>query len=223
MALKFIRKCLQRVCLGSRSDSTAYVKHLKRLGVTVGEGTVFYEPSTNIIDIQNPQLLKFGDNVRVTAGVKILTHDYSWSVITGVYGECVGGVAPTQIGNNIFIGIDSIITAGVTIGDNVIIGAGAVVTKDCQSNSVYAGVPAKKIMSLDEFYNKRKKEANNNISKILSIVGDSDEAKEKYLREYAFFDGTIIADREKLMRDTGYYEKSISFYSKSNMNDTRKL
>lgn len=162
--------------------------------------------------MQNPQLLVFGDNVRVTAGAKILTHDYSWSVITGVYGECVGGVAPTIIGSNVFIGMGSIITAGVTVGDNVIIGAGAVVTKDCQSNSVYAGVPARKIMSLEQFYIKRKREALNNISKILSIVGDSDQAKEKYLREYAFFDSTIIADRAKLMKDTGYYEIANQYY-----------
>lgn len=213
MALNLIRKCLQRILWGAKSENATYIKYLKKQGVKVGEGTVFYEPSTNIVDIQNPQLLVFGDNVRVTAGAKILTHDYSWSVVTGVYGECVGGVAPTIIGSNVFIGMGSIITAGVTVGDNVIIGAGAVVTKDCQSNSVYAGVPAKRIMSLEEFYNKRKNEAPNNISKILSIVGNSDYAKEKYLREYAFFDSTIIADREKLMRDTGYYEKSMLFYS----------
>lgn len=214
MNLNFIRKFLERILLGARACNTTYIKYLKKQGVKVGEGTVFYEPSSNIIDVQNPELLMLGDNVRITAGVKILTHDYSWSVITGGYGECVGGVAPTQIGNNVFIGVDSIITAGVTIGDNVIIGAGSVVTKDCQSNSVYAGVPARKIMSLEEFYIKRKKEAPNNISKILRIVGNSDCAKEKYLREYAFFDSTIIADREKLMRDTGYYEKSALFYSK---------
>jgi maltose O-acetyltransferase len=52
--------------------------------------------------------------------------------------------------------MNAVITCGVTIGDNVIIGAGSVVTKDCQSNSVYAGVPAKRIMSIEDFYNKRK-------------------------------------------------------------------
>ena len=51
--------------------------------------------------------------------------------------------------------MDAIITAGVQIGENVIIGAGSVVTKNCDSNGVYAGCPAKKIMDLDQFYYRR--------------------------------------------------------------------
>lgn len=69
----------------------------------------------------------------------------------------MGASGRVTIGNNVFIGMDSIITAGVQIEDNVIIGAGSVVTKDCASNSVYAGCPAIKIMSLDEFHDKRQK------------------------------------------------------------------
>lgn len=69
----------------------------------------------------------------------------------------MGASGRVTIGNNVFIGMDSIITAGVQIGDNVIIGTGSVVTKNCESNSVYAGCPAKKIMSLDEFCGKRYK------------------------------------------------------------------
>lgn len=196
---------------GARATNDTYIEYLKKQGIVIGKGTVFYEPLTNIIDVQNPRLLTFGDNVRITAAVKILTHDYSWSVIAGVYGECVGGVAPTCIGSNVFIGMDSIITAGVTVGDNVVIGAGAVVTKNCEPNSVYAGVPAKKIMSLEEFYRRRKNEAYNNIARICDIVGNSTE-KDKYLREYAFFDSSIVADRDKLMNDTGYCGRIKNFY-----------
>lgn len=212
MAFEFIRKCMMRLLYGARATNDTYIKYLRKQGIRIGKGTIFYEPATNIIDIQNPKLLSLGDNVRVTAGVKILTHDYSWSVITGVYGECVGGVAPTQIGNNVFIGMDAVITAGITVGDNVVIGAGAVVTKNCEENSVYAGVPAKKICSLEEFYNKKKNEVYDNILKIVDIVGNEKEIKEKYLREYAFFDNTLAVDREKLMRETGYYDKAKKFY-----------
>ena len=41
--------------------------------------------------------------------------------------------------------MNTIIERNVKIGDNVVIGAGSVVTKDCESNGVYAGVPAKKL------------------------------------------------------------------------------
>ena len=43
----------------------------------------------------------------------------------------------------------------VLIGDNVVVGAGSLVTKDCKSDSVYAGVPARKLMSINEFFDKR--------------------------------------------------------------------
>lgn len=42
------------------------------------------------------------------------------------------------------------------VGNNVVIGAGSIVTKDCEENSVYAGVPAKRIMNIDEFLMKRR-------------------------------------------------------------------
>lgn len=45
---------------------------------------------------------------------------------------------------------------GTKIGDNVIVGAGSVVSGVVPSNSVVAGVPAKVICTLDEYYVKRK-------------------------------------------------------------------
>ena len=52
---------------------------------------------------------------------------------------------PIIIGKNVWIGRNSCILGNVTIGDNAIIGAGSIVTHDVEKNSVYAGVPAKKI------------------------------------------------------------------------------
>ncbi len=49
------------------------------------------------------------------------------------------------IGNNVWIGYDAIIMAGVNIGDGAIIGARAVVTKDVEPYSIVGGVPAKEI------------------------------------------------------------------------------
>ena len=55
---------------------------------------------------------------------------------------------PVRIGNGCWIGARAIILPGVSIGNGCIIGAGAVVTRDCEANSLYAGVPAKFIKRL---------------------------------------------------------------------------
>jgi acetyltransferase-like isoleucine patch superfamily enzyme len=47
--------------------------------------------------------------------------------------------------DNVWIGANSVITAGVTIGKNAIIGAGSVVTKNIPAYSVAVGNPARVI------------------------------------------------------------------------------
>ena len=49
------------------------------------------------------------------------------------------------IGNDVWIGYEAVIMAGVRIGDGAIIGARAVVTKDVEPYSIVGGVPAKEI------------------------------------------------------------------------------
>lgn len=49
------------------------------------------------------------------------------------------------IGNDVWIGYDAVIMAGVTVGDGAIIGTRAVVTKDVEPYSIVGGVPAKEI------------------------------------------------------------------------------
>ncbi len=67
-----------------------------------------------------------------------------------------GNVRPTDIGNNVFLGWGATVLAGSTIGDNVIIGAGSVVVGKVECNSVYAGNPAKRIMSIETYLENRK-------------------------------------------------------------------
>ena len=55
---------------------------------------------------------------------------------------------PVNIGDNVWIGGNSIIFPGVTIGDNVTIGAGSIVTKDIPENVLAFGNPCKIITNL---------------------------------------------------------------------------
>lgn len=153
---------IKKIIYKERASEKDLIYYLRRSGAKIGENVRIWAPQKSRIDLSCPWLLQFGDNVRITEGVVILTHDYSWSVIKKYSsekiqeGQILGAMSPVKIGNNVFIGMNAIITRGVSIGDNVIIGAGSVVTKDCESDSVYAGNPAKKIMTIEEYYNKRK-------------------------------------------------------------------
>jgi acetyltransferase-like isoleucine patch superfamily enzyme len=56
---------------------------------------------------------------------------------------------PIIIGDDVFIGANSIILKGVTIGDRSVIGAGSVVTKNIPNNEIWAGNPIKKIRNIE--------------------------------------------------------------------------
>lgn len=69
-------------------------------------------------------------------------------MLNHAYGLKLDAVGKVDIGSDVFVGYQAIIMPGVTIGDKVIVAAGSVVTGDVPSNSVVAGVPARRICSL---------------------------------------------------------------------------
>ena len=50
---------------------------------------------------------------------------------------------PVRIGNNVWVGSNTVIMPGVTIGDNAVIGAGSVVTRDVPANVIAFGNPCR--------------------------------------------------------------------------------
>lgn len=98
------------------------------------------------IDANWPWLISVGDDVTLASNVRILAHDASTAKV-----GAKTKVGIVRIGNNVFIGADSIVLCNTRIGDNVIIGAGSVVTHDIPANSVYAGNPARYICSFEEY------------------------------------------------------------------------
>jgi len=52
---------------------------------------------------------------------------------------------PVRIENDVWVGANCIINAGVTIGEGAIVASGSVVTKNVKANSIVGGVPAKLI------------------------------------------------------------------------------
>ena len=113
-------------------------------GATIGNNVTVYSAKNTTIDETSLQHIFIGDNTQITAGVIILAHDYSYSVLGNIYGELPRQQRDTIIGKNVFIGMNSIILMGSN-------GAGSVVSGRIPSNTVCAGNPAKIICSLDQF------------------------------------------------------------------------
>ena len=122
---------------------------LIKRGLKVGKN--FSKQSGCYIDPSHCFLITIGDNVTFSINVTLLAHDASMK--NKLDYARIGSIV---IGNNCFIGANSTILPGVEIGDNSIVGAGSVVTKSIEKNSVYAGVPAKKICTLETFLEKQK-------------------------------------------------------------------
>ncbi len=77
--------------------------------------------------------------------------DPAWRKIVGInekdnyYKKIWKSDKSTLIGNDVWIGINSIVMRGVKIGDGAIIGAGSIVTKDVEPYSINVDVPSKTI------------------------------------------------------------------------------
>lgn len=131
-------------------------QHIRHNGGIIGNNTVVSDPKFTKIDLSRPYLLDIGDYCVISSGTTILTHDYSLSTIRRKYGEWIGEGGTIHIGNNCFIGMDSILLMGTSIGDNCVVGAGSVVKGKFPDNVVIAGNPARIICDLEEYYQKRK-------------------------------------------------------------------
>jgi acetyltransferase-like isoleucine patch superfamily enzyme len=88
--------------------------------------------------------LEIGSNCSISAGVQIYSHDSVEWATSG--GSAPYSYAATRIGNNCYLGPNTIIAKGVEIGDGSIIGANSFVNRSFPAESKLAGSPAKLIV-----------------------------------------------------------------------------
>lgn len=140
------------------NNQSFFINSLRKCGVSIGNNVLFVKPSSSTIDLTSPYLISIGDNVCISKGFSVFTHDYSSFVERMITGEVLGGVDKVSIGSNIQIGANVTVLMGTTIEDNVIIAAGAICKGHLKSGYVYGGVPAKQISTVESFIAKRRQD-----------------------------------------------------------------
>ncbi|NTS76900.1 acyltransferase [Catenovulum sp. SM1970] len=131
-------------------------KH-KKSGASIGDNTLLI--NCTLSSSSKGDKFIIGRNCTLT-GVTLLAHDASPTLFLPELINREFSYLPKsrnsyrktiKIGDNVFIGWNSIVLPGVKVGSNVVIGAGSVVCKDIPDNVVVAGNPAKIIKPLDDY------------------------------------------------------------------------
>ncbi len=152
---------------------TIYLKNaITNPAISVGDYTMYHdfvhdprEFEKNNVLYQYPingDRLKIGKFCSIACGAKFLFNSanhalgslstYPFPIFADAWGldwkrvtEAWDNKGDITIGNDVWIGYEAVILAGVTIGDGAIIGTRAVVTKDVPPYTIVGGVPAKPI------------------------------------------------------------------------------
>ncbi|MBU9737394.1 sugar O-acetyltransferase [Diplocloster agilis] len=105
----------------------------------------FANYNCTILDVAK---VRIGDNCQMAPNVSIYTAGHPVHPLTRNTAYEYG--IEVTIGDNVWIGGNTVICPGVHIGDNVVIGAGSVVTKDIPDWSIAAGNPCKVIRKITD-------------------------------------------------------------------------
>lgn len=135
------------------------VSLLRFMGAKVGRKVFIYPgvwitPGRNLVLGDGVDLAKdviittsggvfIGDRTLIGYRTQILSANHTIPPIGEPFPVSGDKYAPIKIMNDVWIGANCIVTAGVTIGEGAVIAAGSVVTKDVPSNAIVGGVPAK--------------------------------------------------------------------------------
>jgi len=102
--------------------------------------------------IYSKELIQIGNYTNIGGNVKILDHDFHPIEAEARKRNNMDLVRKKAIiiGENVFIGCNSIVLKGTELGDNSVVGAGSVVSGKFPANVVIAGNPARIIKKLDD-------------------------------------------------------------------------
>lgn len=152
-----------------KRDPEVLNQYYRSGGVKIGDNCLICTP---ICPHRDNCLLEIKDDVVISTNVVFVLHDFSASRVVKGTSNIFGKIT---IGNNSFVGTNSLIMYGVELGDNTIVAAGSVVTKSFpEGNVVIGGNPAKVITTLDA-YKEKVRVYGNNATDIKDLIDNHPE------------------------------------------------
>ena len=147
----------------------ALIKKVKGISPKFGLDVYLAENATIVGDVKMGDNCSVWFNAVVRGDVNSIKIGNKVNIQDGAIIHCTYKKAATEIGNNVSIGHNAMVH-GCTIHDNVLIGMGSIVMDNCiihsnsivaagavvlegthvESGSIYAGVPAKKVKTIDQ-------------------------------------------------------------------------
>jgi len=137
----YVRKAkLQRLGKGAKILPTVFFKHPEM--IQIGDHSFINHLCSVWASPGGP--ITIGSNVLLGPCASIISSNHG--VARGkLIRNQPGRDAPINIGDDVWLGANVVVTAGVSIGEGAVVGAGAVVTCDLPPMSICAGVPARVI------------------------------------------------------------------------------
>ncbi|GAA0182413.1 hypothetical protein SH2C18_47990 [Clostridium sediminicola] len=121
-----------RLYLGEkvRAHSGVKLRVRETAKLIVGKNTAFNYGCM----VTSHQSIKIGENSILGPNVLIYDHDHDFRAEDGL--KLKYKTSPVEIGNNVWIGANTVILRGTKIGDNCVIGAGSVIRGDFPNDSI---------------------------------------------------------------------------------------
>ncbi|HEX5763567.1 MAG TPA: acyltransferase [Solirubrobacterales bacterium] len=114
--------------------------------ISIGEGC-FLNRNTMLAALER---IEIGDHVMFANGCFVGDADHRFDDFEApITTQGFTSKGPVRIGSNCWLGVNCVVTSGVTIGERCVIGSNSVVTEDVPSGSIAAGAPAKVVKRIE--------------------------------------------------------------------------